>query len=64
MVGDHPTDVICGRAAGVLSAGVSIDPLRIAELNRAGADFLISCVNELLPLLKGESGSPDKYLQR
>ena len=63
MVGDHPTDVICGRAAGVLSAGVSIDPLRIAELNGAGADFLISCVNELLPLLKGESGSPNEYLR-
>jgi phosphoglycolate phosphatase len=63
MVGDHPTDVMCARAAGVLSAGVSKDPLRVADLNRAGADFLISCVNELLPLLRDNRGSMDKNLR-
>jgi phosphoglycolate phosphatase len=54
MVGDHPTDVMCGRAAGTLSVGVSKDPQRIAELSQAGADFLIGAVPELMNLLNGE----------
>ncbi len=54
MVGDHPTDVMCGRAAGTLSAGVSMEPQRIVELTQAGADFLIASVPELMPLLNGE----------
>ncbi|HAA02634.1 MAG TPA: hypothetical protein DCE18_04600 [Syntrophobacteraceae bacterium] len=53
MVGDHPTDVMCARAAGTLSVGVSRDPRRIVELTRAGADFLIPSVPELIPLLNG-----------
>ena len=54
MVGDHPTDVMCGRAAGTLSVGVSKDPQRIADLTQAGADFLIGSVPELMVLLNGE----------
>jgi phosphoglycolate phosphatase len=54
MVGDHPTDIDCGKAAGVLSAGVSRDVVRIAELAGAGAEFLISTVSDLLPLLNGD----------
>jgi phosphoglycolate phosphatase len=58
MVGDHPTDMLCGKAAGVLSAGVSRDALRIEELSAAGADFLIPSVPELLPLLNGGQPCP------
>jgi len=54
MVGDHPTDIACGKDAGALSVGVSGDAVRLAELARAGADFLISTVSEILPLLEGE----------
>jgi phosphoglycolate phosphatase len=53
MVGDHPTDMVCGQAAGTLSVGISRDSLRIAELTRAGADFLISSLPQLLSLLNG-----------
>ena len=60
MVGDHPTDVVCGKSAGTLSVGVSTDAVRLAELARAGADFLISTVSEILPLLDGERPSSGK----
>jgi phosphoglycolate phosphatase len=55
MVGDHPTDIMCGKAAGVLSVGVSRDAVRIEELSAAGADFLIASVTDLVPLLDGGS---------
>ena len=56
MVGDHPTDMACGQAAGVLAVGVSDNHARSAELLNAGAAFIVSNVADLLSLLNG-SGS-------
>ena len=51
MIGDHPTDVICGREAGartgaVLTTGTSAD-----EFRRLGADLVCDTTPELLDCL-------------
>lgn len=44
MVGDHRTDMECGKAAGALTCGVLTDRTGRAELQAAGADFVVADV--------------------
>jgi phosphoglycolate phosphatase len=53
MVGDHPMDVATGKAAGTLTAGVASGRIGIAELEKAGPDYLAGNVGELLAMVLG-----------
>ena len=53
MIGDHPTDMVCGKAAGAAAIGVLNDGLTRESLLNAGADMVIRCVPDLLQHLKG-----------
>jgi len=55
MVGDHPTDMACGQAAGVTAIGISANGTRSAELARAGAALVIPNVAHLLTVLTKSS---------
>jgi phosphoglycolate phosphatase len=58
MVGDHPMDLVTGKAAGTLTAGVASGRVSLAELGRAGPDFLARDVGELVArLCRGEDAS-------
>ena len=47
MVGDHPTDIQCGKAAGAFTCGVLTDRTSRQELLGAGADLVHADVAEL-----------------
>lgn len=51
MVGDHRTDIECGRAAGALTCGVLTDRTPREELEAAGADFVVADVAASVRLL-------------
>jgi phosphoglycolate phosphatase len=54
MVGDHPTDMVCAKAAGTLAVGVLTYPERRASLLASGADLLIERIPDLLEHLDGQ----------
>jgi phosphoglycolate phosphatase len=60
MVGDHPTDMVCGQAAGVTAIGISANGTRSAELARAGAAIVIPNVAHLLTVLNQSSSQHDQ----
>ncbi len=51
MVGDHPTDIETGRAAGSLSAGVLTAKTTREQFEDAGADFVAESVSTLVDAL-------------
>lgn len=51
MVGDHITDVECGRAAGAFTCGVLTDKTTREELLAAGADLVVESAAALAPVL-------------
>ena len=53
MVGDHPMDLATGKAAGTLTAGVASGRVSLADLQRAGADYLAEDIGELVKLVCG-----------
>ena len=52
MVGDMSVDIGMGRAAGVATCGLTYGNGTRAELQLAGADFVIDSFGELLPLVE------------
>ncbi len=54
MVGDHPLDIQTGKAAGVLTAGVSSGRIPGEELRKAGADWVAANCELLIELLANE----------
>lgn len=51
MVGDRKHDILGAKACGIHSIGVEFGYAEVNELNIAGADFIVSSVNELKNLL-------------
>lgn len=51
LVGDHRTDIECGKAAGALTCGVLTDRTPREELEAAGADFVVADVAASVGLL-------------
>jgi phosphoglycolate phosphatase len=51
MVGDHPTDMQCGHAAGALTCGVLTDSTGAAELVAAGAHWVLPDIPALARLV-------------
>ena len=51
MVGDHRTDIECGRAAGAYTCGVLTDKTTRGELEEAGADLVVVSVAALVDIL-------------
>ncbi len=51
MVGDHPTDAQCAKAAGALSVGVLTDKTTKQQLLEAGADLVVDDVPALAAIL-------------
>jgi phosphoglycolate phosphatase len=49
VVGDTPRDIDAGRAAGAVSVGVATGNFSVAELTDAGADFVLSSLNDPFP---------------
>lgn len=47
LVGDHPTDMMAGRAAGMRSVGVLSGRSSKEDLERAGADYVIGDIRGL-----------------
>jgi len=52
LVGDHPTDMAAGRAAGMRSVGVLSGRSSREELQQAGADHVISDIRGLLTIIR------------
>lgn len=57
MVGDHPMDLDTGKAAGALTAGVASGRVSLAELGRAGADYLAEDIGALVEMVCGGQGA-------
>ncbi len=53
MVGDHPMDVQCGKAKGLISIGVLTGNADRHSLEKAGAHLVVSHVGELLSFIPG-----------
>ena len=51
VVGDMPVDIAMGKSAGVLTCGVTYGNSCRADLEAAGADFVIDNIEELLEVL-------------
>ena len=51
MIGDHPTDVQCGRAAGARTGAVLTTGTSAEEFRRLGADLVCATTPELLACL-------------
>ena len=51
MVGDHPTDIECGQAAGALTCGVLTAKTSRREFHQAGADLVVDDVAALSAIL-------------
>ncbi|MFQ6132315.1 MAG: HAD family hydrolase [Armatimonadota bacterium] len=47
MIGDHPTDMQCGRAAGMVAVGVLTSRSRAEALTEAGAELVIPSLAHL-----------------
>ena len=55
MVGDHPMDMVAGRAAGMRSVGVLTGDSTEQRLIEGGADYVISSVANLVGLITDEN---------
>lgn len=53
MIGDHPTDVACGKAAGLTVVGVLTSGAGADGLTAAGADLVLPSLAELAAHLDG-----------
>lgn len=51
LVGDHPTDVIAGKQAGVKTVGVLSGRTKRQSFEDAGADFIVGDIREILPII-------------
>lgn len=60
MVGDHPMDVLGGKRAGTMGAGVCSGRKEQAVFLKAGADFMAADCMELMRLLEREKLLPAK----
>jgi len=58
MVGDHPIDIKCGRAARVFTIGVLTSVSSRKDLQMAGADLVIPDVSHIMDLLDGKNLTP------
>jgi len=54
LVGDHPTDIICGREAGAYTCAVLTSGTSADEFRRLGADLVCADVPEFIARLLGE----------
>jgi len=54
MVGDHPTDIQCGQAAGVRTCGVLTARTALEQFHELGADFAFADVPALVKALLDE----------
>ena len=48
MVGDHPTDIQAGKAAGCLTVGVATGRMNLEELAASGADLVLEDASTLI----------------
>jgi len=55
MVGDHPTDIECGQAAGAFTAGVLTAKTTREEFEEMGADLIAESVPALAAMLCDDS---------
>ncbi|MFD0736848.1 HAD family hydrolase [Planotetraspora mira] len=51
LVGDSATDMLASKAAGVTAVGYANKPGKADRLSAAGADVLVTSINELLVAL-------------
>lgn len=54
VVGDMNVDILMGVNAGTKTCGVTYGNGTIEELEEAGADYIINCIDQLTEILKGE----------
>jgi HAD hydrolase, family IA, variant 3 len=55
VVGDTPFDIRMGKAANVQTVGVTYGNGTRTELKESGADYIIDCFEQLLPIVsRGE----------
>ncbi|MCX5811589.1 MAG: HAD family hydrolase [Proteobacteria bacterium] len=50
MVGDHPTDVIAGKGAGMMTAGVLTGRTQREDFEKIGATFILYDIRDILNL--------------
>ncbi|MGD0229419.1 MAG: HAD family hydrolase [Syntrophorhabdales bacterium] len=55
LVGDHPTDMLGGRASGASTLGVLTGRTSRADLQDAGADYVADDIRGLLEIVPGKS---------
>ncbi len=53
VVGDTVLDIRCGKKLGAVAIGITTGRSSRDELERAGADFIISSLSELIPIIDG-----------
>jgi phosphoglycolate phosphatase len=51
MVGDHLIDVQAGKGAGMKTIGVLTGRISKEEFEKAGADYVLTSVSEIIKLL-------------
>lgn len=54
MVGDHPMDIVAGKAVGMRTVGVLTGNCPVERLQEAGADYVLPSVETLYNLLGSE----------
>jgi phosphoglycolate phosphatase len=52
VIGDHPMDIKSAKAAGAVSVGVASGRVSLLELEKSGADYVLTDAGELLYLLE------------
>jgi len=50
MVGDHPTDIMTGIGAGMMTAGVLTGRTQREEFVKIGATFILNDIRDILNL--------------
>jgi phosphoglycolate phosphatase-like HAD superfamily hydrolase len=50
MVGDHPTDIMAGTGAGMMTAGVLTGRTRREDFEKVGATFILNDIRDVLNL--------------
>jgi phosphoglycolate phosphatase len=64
MVGDHPMDILMGKQAGAVTAGVTTGEGNHETLQQAGADYIADSLQELMqsigPALAAAKQQPRK----
>jgi phosphoglycolate phosphatase len=57
LVGDHPTDILTGKAISMVTVGVLTGRTRREQFVDAGATYVFDDIREVLPLV-GDTGKP------